>query len=139
MKQGFTERVCDWAYKLSAFFDLENRNECLLLIRFAYVFATDERYAKVFDEPMSIQSEASVMLMRWHKRDQQPDLTAKMLEKENWVSTPFWEQDNWGDLERVVSHHLVPGIIGWEIGSMIDDVVQKFIDDRIQMDTDGDE
>ena len=106
--QGFTESVCDWACKLSAFFDLENRNECLFLIHLAYVFANDERYAKAFDVPMSIQSEASKMLMRWHKRDQQPDLTAKMLEKENWVSIPLWEQDNWGNLEWVVSQDLNP-------------------------------
>jgi len=120
--QGFTESVCDWACKLSAFFDLESRNQSLLLIHFAYVFANEERNAKVFEEPMSIQSEASKMLMRWHKRYQQPDLTGKMFEqaqkdgevhplfpeKEDWRGTPFWEHDNWGNLEQVVSQDLNP-------------------------------
>jgi len=106
--QGFPGSVCDWAYKLSDFFDLENRNQCLLLIHFAHVFANDERYAKAFDIPMSIQSAASKMLMRWHKRVQQPDLTTKMFEKEDWVSIPLWEQDNWGNLEWLVGQELNP-------------------------------
>jgi len=137
--QGFTESVCDWAYKLSAFFDLENRHQCLLLINFAYIFSNDERYGKAFGVPMSIQSEASKMLMRWHKRHREPDLTAKTLEKTTWNSTPFWDDDEWEGLELVVSRHLAPAIIGWEIGSIIDDVIQKGIDDRMQMDTYGDE
>jgi len=48
------------------------------------------------------------MLMRWHKRHQEPDLTEKLREREGVVVIPLWEQDDWSVAEDVVARHLLP-------------------------------
>jgi len=40
---GFTDRICKWAWKLSEFFDLNVSRECYLLIHIANLFAYEER------------------------------------------------------------------------------------------------
>ena len=72
---GFTDRVCNWACKLSAFFDLTLRHECLVLIHFGHTFAEDERYAKVMKTTLPLDSGSPFMLMRWHQRNQEPEVT----------------------------------------------------------------
>jgi len=103
---GFPKLVCDWAWKLSAFFDLTLQRECVVLLHFAYVFAADERYKKAFEEPMSIREENSKMLMRWHKRHQEPELTQKIFDYEGSVSIPIWEQPNEESMAWAVASHL---------------------------------
>ena len=72
---GFTDRVCNWACKLSAFFDLTLRHECLVLIHFGHTFAEDERYAKAMQTNLPLDSGSPFMLMRWHHRNQEPEVT----------------------------------------------------------------
>jgi len=103
---GFPKLVCDWAWKLSAFFDLTLQSESLVLLHFSYVFAGDERYRKAFEEPMSIREENSKMLMRWHKRHQEPDLTQKIFDDEGSVSIPIWEHPNEKSMAWAVASHL---------------------------------
>ena len=103
---GFPKLVCDWACKLSAFFDLTLRSECVVLLHFAYLFAADERYNKAFEEPMSIREENSKMLMRWHKRHQEPELTQKIFDEEGSVSIPIWEESNEESMAWTVASHL---------------------------------
>ena len=105
---GFPKLVCDWACKLSGFFDLQLKCECLVLLHFAYVFAADDQYSNTFGPPMTFQDESSKMLMRWHKRHQEPDLTEKLREREGVVVIPLWEQDDWSVAEDVVARHLLP-------------------------------
>ena len=106
--EGFPNRVCNWACKLSGFFDLQLKCECLVLLHFAYVFAADDQYSNTFGPPMTFQDESSKMLMRWHKRHQEPDLTEKLREREGVVVIPLWEQDDWSVAEDVVARHLLP-------------------------------
>ena len=46
---GFTDRICKWAWKLSEFFDLNVSRECYLLILTANLFAYEER--KKYEHP----------------------------------------------------------------------------------------
>jgi hypothetical protein len=107
--EGFPNHVCDWACKLSGFFDLQLRSEGVVLLHFAYVFAADEQYTNTFGPPMTFQDESSKMLMRWHKRHQEPGLTDKLRESEGVVVIPLWEQEDWSVAEDVVARHLMPG------------------------------
>ena len=99
---GFPKSVCDWAWKLSAFFDLTVRRDCFALLNSAYDFAGFERQAESFGELMPIRSEHSDVLMRWNKRHENPDLTNKIYEDKGVVSTPIWEQATEGDMEWII-------------------------------------
>lgn len=99
---GFPKSVCDWAWKLSAFFDLTVRRDCFALLNSAYDFAGYERQAESFGELMPIRSEHSDVLMRWNKRHENPDLTNKIYEDKGVVSTPIWEQATEGDMEWII-------------------------------------
>ena len=99
---GFPKSVCDWAWKLSAFFDLTVRRDCFALLNSAYDFAGFERQAESFGELMPIRSEHSDVLMRWNKRHENPDLTNMIYEDKGVVSTPIWEQATEGDMEWII-------------------------------------
>ena len=99
---GFPKSVCDWAWKLSAFFDLTVRRDCFALLNSAYDFAGFERQAESFGELMPIRSEHSDVLMRWNKRHENPDLTNKIFEDKGVVSIPIWEQATEGDMEWII-------------------------------------
>ena len=104
---GFPKSVCDWAWKLSAFFDLTVRRDCFALLNSAYDFASLERRAKSFGELMPIRSEDSDVLMRWNKRHENPDLTNKIREvKRGGVSIPIWEQATEGVMEWIIASKL---------------------------------
>ena len=103
---GFPKSVCDWAWKLSAFFDLTVRRDCFALLDRAYDFASLERRAKSFGELMPIRSEDSDVLMRWNKRHENPDLTNKILEDKGSVSIPIWEQATEGVMEWIIASKL---------------------------------
>ena len=103
---GFPKSVCDWAWKLSAFFDLTVRRDCFALLNSAYDFASLERRAKSFGELMPIRSEDSDVLMRWNKRHENPDLTNKIREDKGSVSIPIWEQATEGDMEWIIASKL---------------------------------
>ena len=103
---GFPKSVCDWAWKLSAFFDLTVRRDCFALLNSAYDFAGFERQAESFGELMPIRSEHSDVLMRWNKRHENPDLTNKIYEDKGVDSTPIWEQATEGDMEWIIASKL---------------------------------
>ena len=103
---GFPKSVCDWAWKLSAFFDLTVRRDCFALLNSAYDFAGFERQAESFGEFMPIRSEHSDVLMRWNKRHENPDLTNKIFEDKGVVSIPIWEQATEGDMEWIIASKL---------------------------------
>ncbi len=68
--EGFPKRVCGWAIRLSKFFDINSRRECLFLLRFAYRFEKENsiRRASSFesDEP-EISDESYDDLIRWQQ------------------------------------------------------------------------
>ena len=103
---GFPKSVCDWAWKLSAFFDLTVRRDCFALLNSAYDFASLERRAKSFGELMPIRSEDSDVLMLWNKRHENPDLTNKIREDKGSVSIPIWEQATEGVMEWIIASKL---------------------------------
>jgi hypothetical protein len=103
---GFPKSVCDWAWKLSAFFDLTIRRDCFALLDRAYDFASLERQARSFDEPLPIRSENYDMLMRWNKGHENPDLTNRIRENKGGVSIPIWEQATEGDMEWIIASKL---------------------------------
>ena len=103
---GFPISVCNWACKLSQFFNLQSQDECLVLLHFAYVFAADEQYATEFEETMSFEDEGFKMLMQWHKRNQEPLVAEATSVEEDRVLLPIWEQSNRGDLIWAVAMHL---------------------------------
>ena len=106
---GFPISVCNWACKLSQFFELESQLECLVLLHFAYVFAADEQYATEFEETMSFEYEGFKMLMQWHKRNQEPLVTGDTSVEQDRVLLPIWEQSNEGDMIWAVALHLTEG------------------------------
>lgn len=109
--QGFTDRVCNWACKLSAFFDLTLRHECLVLIHFGHTFAEDERYAKVMKTTLPLDSGSPFMLMRWHHRNQEPEVTVvdtPPTTERPWRGSATWRY-TWRDekvMEDVVALHI---------------------------------
>ena len=46
------------------------------------------------------------MLIRWHKRHQEPELTQKIFDEEGSVSIPIWEQSNEESMAWTVASHL---------------------------------
>ena len=109
--QGFTESVCDWACKLSAFFDLTLRHECLVLIHFGHTFAEDERYAKTMKTTLPLDSGSPFMLMRWHHRNQEPEVTVvdtPPTTERPWRGSATWRY-TWRDekvMEDMVALHI---------------------------------
>ena len=108
---GFTDRVCNWACKLSAFFDLTLRHECLVLIHFAHTFAEDERYAKTMNTNLPLDSGSPFMLMRWHQRNQEPEVTVvdtPAITDRPWRESATWRY-TWRDekvMEDAVALHI---------------------------------
>ena len=109
--QGFTDRVCNWACKLSAFFDLAVRLECLVLIHFAHTFAADERYAEAMKTTLPLDSGGPFMLMRWHHRNQEPEVTVvdtPPIKERPWRGSATWRY-TWRDekvMEDMVALHI---------------------------------
>ena len=103
---GFSKSVCDWAWKLSAFFDLTIRLDRFALLDRAYDFASLERQAKSFGEPLPIHSENYDVLMRWNKRQEDPDQTNIIKEAKGGVSIPIWEQATEIDMEWIIASKL---------------------------------
>ena len=103
---GFRKSVCDWAWKLSAFFDLTIRLDRFALLDCAYDFASLERQARSFGELMPIRSENYDVLIRWNKRQEDPDLTNNIRKAEGGVSIPIWEQANEIDMEWIIASKL---------------------------------
>jgi len=68
--EGFPKLVCGWAIRLSEFFDINSRRECLFLLRFAYRFEKENsiRRASSFgsDEP-EVSDESYDDLIRWQQ------------------------------------------------------------------------
>lgn len=56
---GFTDRICKWAWKISEFFDLNVSRECYLLILIANLFAYEERKKEEHPEGNWLLEEAS--------------------------------------------------------------------------------
>ena len=103
---GFPKSVCDWAWKLSAFFDLTIRLDRFALLDRAYDFASLERQVRSFGEPLPIHSENYDVLMRWNKRQEDPDLTNNIRKAKGGVSIPIWEQANEIDMEWIIASKL---------------------------------
>ena len=103
---GFPKSVCDWAWKLSAFFDLTIRLDRFALLDRAYDFASLERQARSFGEPLPIHSENYDVLMRWNKRQEDPDLTNNIRKAKGGVSIPIWEQATEIDMEWIIASKL---------------------------------
>ena len=103
---GFPITVCNWACKLSQFFELQSQFECLALLHFAYVFAADEQYANEFEETMSFEYEGFQMLMQWHKRNQEPLVTGDTSVEQDRVLLPIWEPSDKDDMIWAVALHL---------------------------------
>ena len=103
---GFPNGVCDWAWKLSGFFDLMVRLDCFVLLDFSYDFAYEQQYRQAFDEPMPIRNEKYDRLMRWNNRNQYPDLTRIIRDTKGVVSIPIWEQPNERAMEWIIASKL---------------------------------
>ena len=109
--QGFTDRVCSWACKLSAFFELTLQYECKVLIHFAHTFAEDERYAKTMKTTLPLDSGGPFMLMRWHHRNQEPEVTVvdtPPIKERPWRGSATWRY-TWRDekvMEDMVALHI---------------------------------
>ena len=106
---GFPISVCNWACKLSQFFELESQLECLVLLHFAYVFAADEQYATEFEETMRFEYEGFKMLMQWHKRNQEPLVTGDTSVEQDRVLLPIWGRSDKDDMIWAVALHLTEG------------------------------
>jgi len=79
---GFTDRICKWAWKLSEFFDLNVSRECYLLIHIANLFAYEERkreerpeYDRSLEErpPIAIGREQLAAWQRHKMGDETPE------------------------------------------------------------------
>ena len=79
---GFTDRICKWAWKLSEFFDLNVSRECYLLIHIANLFAYEERkreerpeYDRSLEEgpPIALGREQLVAWQRHKMGDETPE------------------------------------------------------------------
>jgi len=68
--EGFPKRVCNWAMRLSEFFDINSRRECLYLLRYAYRFEKDERIRMISPDPSddtTISDRTFDDLIRWQQ------------------------------------------------------------------------
>ena len=68
--EGFPKRVCAWAIRLSEFFDVSVRRECLFLLKYAYRFEKEERIRLISRDPSEdkiVSDEALEDLIRWQQ------------------------------------------------------------------------
>jgi len=68
--EGFPKRVCGWAIRLSEFFDINSRRECLYLLRYAYQFEKEERIRMTSPDPSDdtmILAKTFDDLIRWQQ------------------------------------------------------------------------
>jgi hypothetical protein len=68
--EGFPKRVCAWAIRLSEFFDVSVRRECLFLLKYAYRFEKEERIRLISHDPSEdkiVSDEALEDLIRWQQ------------------------------------------------------------------------
>jgi hypothetical protein len=68
--EGLPKRVCDWAIKLSEFFDINSTRECLYLLSYAYRFEKEECIRLSSPDPSddkAVSEKAFEDLIRWQQ------------------------------------------------------------------------
>ena len=68
--EGFPKRVCGWAIRLSEFFDINSRHECLYLLSYAYRFEKEKRIRMTSpdeSDDAEISDKAYDDLIRWQQ------------------------------------------------------------------------